>query len=142
MRRVLIPFDGSESSMRALNYLVDFAKHYGKPEVHVLNVQEAPMVYGDYVTPMMVDTLAKASLKAGADVVARASAVLDEAGIAHQVHVEEGAIADTVAAYVEKLGCDAVVMGTRGMGAFGSLLLGSTAQKVLHAVHVPVTLVR
>lgn len=142
MRKVLIPFDGSDSSMRALNYLVDFAKEYGPPMVYVLNVQEPPMVYGDYVTPMMVDTLAKASNKAGQEVVARAAAVLTDAGIAHETFVEEGQIADATAMYVDKLACDSIIMGTRGLGAFSNLILGSTAQKVLHAVKVPITLVK
>jgi nucleotide-binding universal stress UspA family protein len=37
---------------------------------------------------------------------------------------------------------DEVVMGTRGMGALGTLLLGSVAYRVVHLVHVPVTLVK
>ncbi len=33
-------------------------------------------------------------------------------------------------------------MGTRGMGAVGSLVMGSVAQKVVHRSPVPVTLVK
>ena len=32
--------------------------------------------------------------------------------------------------------------GTRGMGTLGTLFLGSVAYRVVHLVHVPVTLVR
>jgi nucleotide-binding universal stress UspA family protein len=34
------------------------------------------------------------------------------------------------------------VMGTRGLGPVQSLLLGSTALKVIHLAEVPVTLVK
>ena len=49
MRKVLIPFDGSAASRRALQYAIDFAKDYGRLEIHLLNVQEEPVVYGDYL---------------------------------------------------------------------------------------------
>jgi hypothetical protein len=35
-----------------------------------------------------------------------------------------------------------IVMGTRGMTAFGQMLLGSVASRVVHFAAVPVTLVK
>ena len=45
-------------------------------------------------------------------------------------------------AAARKLGCDSIVMGCRGMGAIKSLILGSTATKVIHLATVPVTIVK
>ena len=43
---------------------------------------------------------------------------------------------------VKRLGCDTVVMGTRGLGSFTGLVLGSVASRVIHEVSVPVLLVK
>ena len=42
----------------------------------------------------------------------------------------------------EELGCDEIIMGTRGMGAIGNLVMGSVATKVVHLAGIPVTLVK
>ena len=42
----------------------------------------------------------------------------------------------------EELNCDAIIMGTRGMGALGNLVMGSIATKVVHLTRLPVTLVK
>ena len=47
-----------------------------------------------------------------------------------------------IADSAEREGCDAIVMGTRGMGSIGSLMLGSVATKVVHLTKLPVTLVK
>ena len=91
----------------------------------------------------------------GADDIARlqdsgASAVLDpvaaivhEAGIAVETHaVLSRDVAATIAAQVVAQHCDAVVMGTRGLGLIETMLLGSTTLKVIHLVDVPITLIK
>ena len=51
-------------------------------------------------------------------------------------------VAEQVAALVQQQGCDTVVMGTRGLGSFTGMLLGSVATRVIHEVSVPVLLVK
>ena len=53
-----------------------------------------------------------------------------------------GAVAEQVALAVDRLGCDTVIMGTRGKSAIGNLLMGSAATRVVHLVNVPVLLVK
>ena len=49
---------------------------------------------------------------------------------------------DDRGAVARKSGCDMIYMGTRGMSAISSALLGSIAIKVLHLARVPVVLVQ
>jgi nucleotide-binding universal stress UspA family protein len=53
-----------------------------------------------------------------------------------------GPAAETIVRKATALGCDGIIMGTRGLGAVGNLVMGSVTTKVLHLARMPVTLVR
>jgi nucleotide-binding universal stress UspA family protein len=142
MRSVLIPFDGSESARRAIKYAIDFAKEYGRLNIHVLNVQEEPVVYGDYLTASLLDSLRSAALRAAEEMLIKAREEFDAVNVPFEAHIALGGVAEEVAKAVAVHGCDTVIMGTRGMGAMSNLLMGSVATRVVHAVPVPVLLVK
>ncbi|WP_312243503.1 universal stress protein [Stutzerimonas nitrititolerans] len=140
MRKILLAFDGSENSKRAVQYMIDLDTP--PVEVHVVNVQHEPVIYGEYVTANMLEELNNSLLTKSRNVLAEAADALQAAGIAHQTHAMLGNVAEQVNEAVKRLGCDTVVMGTRGLGSFGGLLLGSVATRVIHEVSVPVLLVK
>jgi nucleotide-binding universal stress UspA family protein len=53
-----------------------------------------------------------------------------------------GVIANEIVRIAKDLQVDQIAMGTRGMGAVGSLILGSVAQQVIHQSEVPILLVK
>ncbi len=141
MRMILLPLDGSANSERAVKHLIRLAEYSQPEKIHLLNVQR-PIMSGDispYVTQEMVETLHR---EKGEKETAGARALLDDAGIPYEFHIEEGNVAETIARYARENRCDAILMSTRGMGAIGNLVLGSVATKVIHLVEVPVTLVK
>ncbi|TWH64897.1 nucleotide-binding universal stress UspA family protein [Azomonas agilis] len=143
MRNVLIAFDGSASAHRALQYVIDFAKeHKASLEVHVLNVQQEPVMFGEYVTVEMIDQMTQGFLSKGSEIVKEASNYVESAGLSCKTHVMLGNVPEKVRETVTQLGCDTVVMGTRGLGSLKGLLLGSVATQVIHEVPVPVVLVK
>lgn len=142
MHNVLVPFDGSASAKRAVQYLVDFSKVYPDIQVHLLNVQREPNLYGNYVPASMLDDLRKGAIQHAEKVNREAALLLEQAGISHQSHVAVGDVVTEVVAAVKRLGCNTVVMGTRGMGSLGNLVMGSVATRVVHDVPVPVLLVK
>ncbi|GFM86940.1 universal stress protein [Pseudomonas cichorii] len=143
MHKVLIPYDGSVPSKHALEYVIGLSGSLARPlQVHLLNVQASPVVYSDYLAPDMIEGVKAGLYNEANRVLAEAVVLLKAADVAHQTHVDLGNVAEQVGSAVKQLGCDTVVMGTRGLSSFGGFLLGSVANRVIHEVSVPVILIK
>ncbi|MEE4663662.1 universal stress protein [Pseudomonas alliivorans] len=143
MHKVLVPFDGSEHATRALGYVIELSADLKKSlEVHLLNVQASPIDYSLYLAPDMIEGVKAGLNNEGKRVLDDAIELLTAAGTHFQAHVDLGNVAEQVEAQVQKLGCDAIVMGTRGLSSVTGLLLGSVATRVIHEASVPVTLIK
>lgn len=143
MHKVLIAYDGSEPSKRALQYVIDFSACLARPlEVHVVNVQNGPVIYGDYVTGNMIEQINDGLLATAQRALDEAGVRLKAADIAYELHPAIGNVPEQIDVAVRQLSCDTVVMGTRGLGSVGGLLLGSVANRVIHDVSVPVLLIK
>lgn len=141
MKNPLIPIDGSAAALRALALALDAARGQAEGRVHVLNVQ-APVLHpwpGKLVSPGMIAAELRSE---GEKLLVQPETMARAAGLACVPDVRIGAPAEVIAAYAAEKGCDAIVMGTRGMGAVAGLVMGSVAQKVVHLASVPVTLVK
>lgn len=142
MQKVLIPFDGSAAARRAVAYLASAGATNASLDVHVLHVSAPITPYGDYVPAAVLEHMRRDALAQGAQVNAQALEILQAAGVRCTAHETSGEVVPAVAKAVETLGCDTVVMGTRGMSNFANLMLGSVASRVVHEVSVPVLLVK
>lgn len=141
MKNPLIPIDGSPAALRALALALEAVRDRATGQVHVLNVQ-APKLHpwpGKLVPP---DMIAAELRSEGEKLLVQPQGMARAAGLACVPEVRIGAAGEVIAAYAAEQGCDAIVMGTRGMGAVAGLVMGSVAQKVVHLASVPVTLVK
>jgi nucleotide-binding universal stress UspA family protein len=139
MPTIVVGIDGSEGSQHALEFAFREAKLRGA-DVHAVTTWQVPtMAYpGGYIPPIpsrsewakgAKEALGKAldscnGAKAGVDV----SCIVRE-GQAADVLVEESAHADLL------------VVGSRGLGGFRGLLVGSVSQQCAHHAHCPVAIV-
>ncbi len=141
VRRLLIAIDGSPGSRRAAEYAIGLMKRRGPLELTALNVQP-PIESGGvrrFISSETIDAFHQAE---GTAALADVETLLQQAGCRFESLIHVGHAAQVIADAAQARGCDAIVMGTRGMSAFGSWALGSIATKVIHLATVPVTLVK
>ncbi len=142
MHKLLVPIDSSENAVRALRHAIGMAKGGCDIELVLVNAHEPPIVYGE-VQVYLTEERAREMLRGHSEAVLKPAAELAErAGVKHTTEIRIGDIAQEIVTAAEEHGCDGIVMGTRGMGAVGNLLMGSVATKVIHLAKVPVTLVK
>jgi nucleotide-binding universal stress UspA family protein len=141
MTKILLSLDGSDNSARAVEYLIALAAALKETEIHLLNVQDpvSSLQAQECWTAAHCATLQQ---QAGDLALKAARRRLDAAGIPHTAEVAAGPVAQTIADFAREWQCDMIVMGTRGMGAMGNLLMGSVATRVVHLAHAPVVLVK
>lgn len=139
-RKILVPVDGSDNSNRAVDLVIDYAASGLIGEVHLLNVQ--PSVSGDVSAFVGKRALQGYHHDEGMKVLAPVEERVKRAGLSVVVHIGVGDPAEIINDFCVELGCDSIVMGTRGLGGAAGLLLGSVTTDVLENAKVPVTLVK
>lgn len=140
MRTILIPFDGSDSALRAVAYGARLARDIPALQPELFHVfQRAVTGPDDALHPDQLEQLHAGDMKR---ILAPARKLLDDAGVSHRCHCRVGSPANEIARYAFDTQCESIIMGTRGMSPAASLFIGSVATRVVHLVAVPVTLVK
>lgn len=139
--KILVPVDGSAPALAAVRHALSLVSQGLRAEFVLANVQEPPSLYEVAVTHD-AEALQQLRTAAGADLLAAAEALLDAAGVEYESEVAGGEPANVLVELLENYGCEAVVMGARGMGDPEAGGLGSVAEGLLAHSPVPVTVVR
>lgn len=143
-RRLLVPVDGSPTSMSVIGPAEKFAQLYGS-DVLVLHVETpyvppSPVLPGmDVVFPHMVPP-ATPSLED--DVTAAAAQRFEQAGLKTARLTTVGEPASEILDLSVNRGIDLIALGTHGRSGLARWALGSVAERVLRSGEVPILLVR
>jgi len=139
MKKILVPLDGSEHALRAIDELIGGITAGHAPELHLLNVQHP--LSGDVGRFFDHERISSFHRDEGLKALEAARKKLDDAGVRYAVHIGVGEPAETIVAYAKEKGCDEIVMGARGHGFIATLLMGSVAKAVSDRAGIPVRLV-
>lgn len=134
---ILVPIDGSDPSLRAVDEAAALAVQHDA-HLHVLHVIDLAVLV-DVPDTAVLDSIEETAEGATDRAVARAK----DAG-AEEVRrsVHRGTPHRTILEYVDDHDVDLVVMGTHGRTGLNRLLLGSVTEKVVRLSPVPVLTVR
>ena len=138
--KILVPVDGSENSFRAFERALELAKDMDAQMTVVLVIETPPTVYVE--SQKLLDELLKNYRQESAKVLDRYGDVAEKQGLKVESAVMEGDPASNIVGYAEKGGFDMIVMGSRGLGRFKGMVLGSTSRKVLQNAKCPVLIVK
>lgn len=132
--RILVAYDGSEASQRAVDRVIRFMK-----DAEVALVTVARPIYRDppytgYADPKDEDEQRQ--------VLYAARDVLASAGIAASGYAPVGDPADEILATARAFEPELIVMGARSLGTVGRLMLGSVSTKVMHDSDCDVLIVK
>lgn len=139
MPTIVVGIDGSEGARRALEFALREAKLRGA-EVHAVTTWQVPtMAYpGGYVPQVPTkDEWAQAATETLDEVLDSYNGA--KAGVDVARIVREGQAADVLVEESEH--ADLLVVGSRGLGGFRGLLVGSVSQQCAHHAHCPVAIV-
>ena len=140
--KILIPVDGSDGAVRAVEHVIASCKLLKEaPQLFLLNVQWN-IVAGNVKLFINQQTIDDYYREQGLAALATAREKLSAAGMPYTYHISIGTPAEAIVQYASEQQVDLVVLGARGLNTLSNLLLGSVVDKVLRLAGQPVLVVR
>ncbi len=139
-RRILLGFDGSENSKRALARAIGLAKEGATLRIAVV-VNTILTVYGP-TAPYYPPGYAEQVMKEGENILATAVSQAKEAGQNVSGSVEDGHPAEVILDLAESEGADLIVLGRRGISGVERFLMGGVSSSVVNHSKCDVLIVK
>lgn len=140
--KIVVPLDGSGWSQRAVPHAIDIARS-NRAELILLHVFRPPAYeYADQIALAGQDEQIQQMREQMKQYLIGVRSELRAEDVTVRCQLIEGAsVAHLICDYVNSEGVDLVVMSTHGRGGLAQFLFGSTANKVVQCLKVPVLLV-
>jgi nucleotide-binding universal stress UspA family protein len=161
--RILVAFDGSDDSKKALVKAIDLSKKldsnltiaHAHEDRLIVEPGEPPHPYGaaGYVSGGTANVPIPSNASERVDepviyddgseeVLAKARMILNDNRYDGDIEVLEGEPADAILDYAEEISADLIVMGSRDQSRLKKLLFGSVSEKLSSESEIPVLIVK
>lgn len=138
--RILVPVDGSDNSYRALDAALLLSEKLGAKATAIHVMEELPVSY--IVSEKLLREIVDAYKRENQLTLSKCSEIATKKGLTIKTKLLQGNPGSTILDFCEKEKYDIIIMGSRGMGKFKELVLGSVSSKVLHHSSCPVLIIR
>jgi len=135
-----VPIDGSDTSYRALDAALLLSEKLGSSITVIHVMEEVPITH--IGSEKMLNELLEAYKKENQDILLKCSEIANQKGLTLKTFLLQGNPASAILDYNKKEKFDLVIMGSRGIGTFKELLLGSVSSKIVHHSSCAVLLIR
>ncbi|MBA9027643.1 MULTISPECIES: universal stress protein [Bacillaceae] len=137
--KILVPYDNSELSKKALDTAIALAKHEENIELNVITVID---VHGTIYYYGNGDPVTEAQLEAAKESLSEVERKLKALPNKTETFIVEGRPANTIVDFVKQDNADLVVMGSRGLSGLKEMFLGSVSHYVVQHSTCPVYIVK
>ncbi len=138
--KILVPVDGSENSYRALDAALFLSEKLGS-NITVLHVMEqVPITHIE--SQKLLSELLENYKKENQDILSKCLEIAKQKGITINTILLQGNPASIILDFSKKEKYDIVIMGSRGLGKFKELILGSVSSKIVHHSPCGILLIR
>jgi len=151
---ILVPLDGSEHSLEALDVAIQVAKKFGGKIslIHVYSVAVRPVIMPEptTLTPPMIPVMTPAEVSktvevarnAGASILANGERKVKAEEVQVETLLKEGHTVQEIIRTAKQGKFDLIVIGGRGISKIRELLLGSVTDGVIHHAPCPVLVIK
>ena len=139
LSKILVPVDGSNNSLRALDHAIYLAN---KIDAHLtaMNVVDTPPTVYIESQKLLDDLLANFRSEA-AKILDQYEKEAAKSGVKIEKVILEGDAASNIVGFAQKGAFDTIIIGRRGLGRFKAMVLGSVSNKVLQHARCSVLIV-
>ena len=124
-KKILVPLDGSKYSKKVIQYACDFSIAFDA-EIILIYVVEKSMP----VNLLDQKEYLKILRKFGKKTLDNAKSILTKKQLDAKIILAQGNIVNEINKTAKKEKCDLIIVGNKGLGAVGRVLLGSVSNKL------------
>lgn len=140
--RILVAYDGSDLSKKALDIALEFLQKDKRVELEVLSVTNTPSIaavgsYGVY-SPEIIKEAHENAKKMIEEVKTRLEGIPNK----NRIDVLEGNPGKMIVDFAKQSDVDLIILGSRGLSNLQELFLGSVSHFVVQRSHCPVFVVK
>ena len=144
MMRMIVATDGSSHAIGAAKLAARLVRELREAEVVLVTVGHIPTIAlggpGDGVVDL--GSMEEGLQQAGQTILEKTAETLGGVDARISRVYRRGDPAGEIIKAAREHKADLIVMGSRGLGQIGGLILGSVSERVLHGAHGPVLIVR
>lgn len=140
LKRILIPTDGSDPSMRAAEFAIKIAKHFNSEIVAIYVIDR-----------VILEEVSKVHERHGLEEEIRKNAerclnyivkLAERKGLKARSILVEGQPHDQIVRYAESLKANMIIIGSKGRRGMNRILIGSVAERVIEYAPCPVLVIK